>query len=68
MTFRNHDFVIHNRAQDDTTLSTLLEAPYQAKLVEYLIMNVNVSSTSKLILSDKIYFLLLFQDLFDSEN
>jgi hypothetical protein len=29
--------------QDDTTLSTLLEAPYQAKLVEYLIVNVHVS-------------------------
>lgn len=31
-----------HRTQDETTLSTLLEAPYQAKLVEYLITNVNV--------------------------
>ncbi|CAF4508402.1 unnamed protein product, partial [Rotaria sp. Silwood2] len=32
---------INDRAEDDTTLSTLLEAPYQAKLVEYLIVNVH---------------------------
>ncbi|CAF3628194.1 unnamed protein product [Rotaria socialis] len=34
-------FKAHQRAQDDTTLTTLLEAPYQAKLVEYLIVNVH---------------------------
>jgi len=35
-------FKSQQRTQDDTTtLSTLLEAPYQAKLVEYLILNVN---------------------------
>lgn len=34
-----------SRMQDDTTLSTLLEAPYQAKLIEYLIVNVHVSFT-----------------------
>lgn len=34
------------RIQDDTTLSTLLEAPYQAKLVEYLIVNVQVGKRS----------------------
>jgi len=34
-------FKSQQRTQDDTTLSTLLEAPYQAKLVEYLIVNVN---------------------------
>ncbi|CAF3449679.1 unnamed protein product [Rotaria sp. Silwood1] len=34
-------FKSQQRAEDDTTLSTLLEAPYQAKLVEYLIVNVH---------------------------
>ncbi|CAF1162239.1 unnamed protein product [Adineta steineri] len=32
-------FKSQQRMEDDTTLSTLLEAPYQAKLVEYLIAN-----------------------------
>ncbi|CAF3898498.1 unnamed protein product [Rotaria magnacalcarata] len=34
-------FKAQQRTQDDTTLTTLLEAPYQAKLVEYLIVNVH---------------------------
>ncbi|UJR37083.1 hypothetical protein I4U23_029787 [Adineta vaga] len=34
-------FKSQQQTEDDTTLSTLLEAPYQAKLIEYLIVNVN---------------------------
>lgn len=41
--FSSIPIIFRFRAQDDTTLTTLLEAPYQAKLVEYLIVNVHVS-------------------------